>query len=594
MLKSLYIKNYALIEEIHVEFGSGLNIITGETGAGKSILIDALSLILGERAATEVIRRGEERAIVEGIFGVSEHKQLKALLAANEIDVSDELILRREVSAKGQSRCFVNDSPTQLSFMKEVGDLLVDLHGQHEHQSLLRTETHIDLLDDFGGLAGLVKEYREAYDVLRRLFQELDELAHKERQLNEKRDLYEFQIKEIDAVSPQPGEEEGLVAELKILENAEKLFETTSRLYQTLYEGEQGPLSPENAVGQALYDRLVLVRNQLEDLAEIDRAFEEAKKECASAVAVISELTKFIQSYNSKIEFNPERLEQIRERLGQLSLLKKKYGGSVDTILHHREKIGMEFELAENFEAEIRKLNERIDRARKECSDVALRLSTKRQELVGKINRSVVAELARLGIANARFDLVIKNDPIGKENGEDARRQASPTKPFRRAFVKLGREFYEATPKGIDFVEFYISTNVGEEPKPLAKVASGGEISRIMLALKTILAKSERLPLLIFDEIDVGVSGRIARAVGKSLKTLSQFHQVIAITHLPQIAGLADQHYVVEKIEDKKRTTTRIRRLDDEGRVEEVAKLMSGTEVTEAGLEGARELMGLR
>lgn len=573
MLKSFYVKNYALIDELRVEFGSGLNIITGETGAGKSILIDAMSLMLGERATTEVIRKGEEKAIVEGIIGMTEQKALRALLAEREIDVDDELILRREISTKGQSRCFINDSPVPVSVLKEVGDLLVDLHGQHEHQSLLRTETHVDFLDDFGGLDGLVKEFREAYDTLKGLFAELEELSHKERQLKERRDLYEFQIKEIDAVSPQPGEEDALESELKILENAEKLFETTSRLYQTLYEGEQ-----------ALYDQLVLVRNQLEDLAAIDKSFEEAKKECASVVAAISEVTKFIQSYNSKIEFNPERLEQIRERLGQLSLLKKKYGGSVDSILQHRERIGAEFALAENFEKEIAKLHERIEQARKECSDVAQRLSTKRRELVPRINKSVVAELAKLGIANAKFDVVITNTPIGKENGEEAR---------QKAFVKLGREYYEATPKGIDAVEFFLSTNVGEDPKPLAKVASGGEISRIMLALKTILAKSERLPLLIFDEIDVGVSGRIAQAVGKSLKALSQFHQVIAITHLPQIAGLADHHFVVEKVEEKKRTYTRMRRLSDEERVEEVAKLMSGAEVTEAGLEGARELMGL-
>ncbi|MCI0707786.1 MAG: DNA repair protein RecN [Ignavibacteriae bacterium] len=574
MLKSLYIKNYALIEEISVEFGSGLNIITGETGAGKSILIDALSLILGARATSDEVRKGEEKAIVEGIFGIAENKKLKALLAANEIEVSDELILRREVSAKGQSRNFINDTPAPLAVMKEAGELLVDLHGQHEHQSLLRTATHIEFLDDFGGLEGLVAEYRKAYSALKDLFGQLEELSQKEKQLKEKRDLYEFQLKEIDAVSPQPGEEDGLESELKILENSEKLFEATSQLHQMLYEGDN-----------ALYGQLVLARNQLQDLVEIDKSFEEMQKECASAAAIISEVTKFIQAYNAKVEFNPERLEQIRERLGQLSLLKKKYGGSVDSIIEHQEKIAKEFQLAENFEGEIKKLSEQIDRARKTCSDAAQRLSTKRQELVGKINKAVVAELSKLGIQSGKFDVTIQQKPMGRENGEDVR---------KRAFVKMGKDFYEATPNGIDTVEFYISTNAGEDPKPLAKVASGGEISRIMLALKTILAKSERLPLLIFDEIDVGVSGRIAQAVGRSLKALSQFHQVIAITHLPQIAGLADMHFAIEKTEDKKRTRTRLRALELEERVEEVAKLMSGAEVTEAGLEGARELMGLK
>ena len=573
MLKTLLIKNYALIEEIEVEFESGLNIITGETGAGKSILIDALSLVLGGRANSDVIRRGADKAVVEALFGMSGNKRVKDLIQGQDLEVGHELILRREISAKGHNRCFVNDTPVTLSLMQAVGDLLVDLHGQHDHQSLLRVETHIDLLDDFGGLSGLREEYAASYDRLTQSFTELEELQARERQLRERKDLYEFQIQEIDAMMPQRGEEEALETELRILENSEKLFEATSHLHQVLYEGEQ-----------AVYDQLVLARNQLEDLSRIDKTFDDVKNECASAVAIVSEVAKFIQSYNSKIEFNPERLEQIRDRLGKLSLLKKKYGGSVDAIIEHREKIGREFALAENFEGEIKKLKERIEGERRTCSAAAQRLSAKRREHVGRIDNSVVAELAKLGISNARFDVKVENRLMGKTNG-------SP-QPLR-AYVKLGREFYEATPKGIDVVEFHISTNLGEDLKPLVKVASGGEISRIMLALKTILAKSERLPLLIFDEIDVGVSGRIALAVGKSLKSLSQFHQVIAITHLPQIAGLADTHFVVEKLEREKRTRTRLRKLELEERVEEVAKLMSGTQITDAGIKGARELMGL-
>ena len=574
MLKSLYIRHYALIEEVRADFESGLNILTGETGAGKSIIIDALSLVLGERASAEVVRKGAEKAIVEGVFGVAGNKKLHSLLQSHDIEEQAELILRREVSTKGQSRCFANDSPVPLSLLKHIGELLVDLHGQHEHQSLLRPESHLELLDDFGGLEGLVKEYRASYDNLTALFSELSSLLRREQELKEKRDLYEFQIKEIDAVNPQDGEESQLEAELKILENSEKLYEITSQLYRMLYEGEN-----------AVYDLLVKARNQLEDLTEIDKAFEEAKNECASASAVVDEVTKFIQRYNSRIEFKPERLEQIRERLGQLSLLKKKYGGSVDTILKHRERIGREFVIAQNFESEIATLEERIEAERRICSSAAQRLSTKRRELVNKVNGSVVSELAKLGVPSAKFDVLVENKVLGKSNGAENRGQA---------YVKLGREFLGATPKGIDFVEFHISTNVGEDLRPLVKVASGGEISRVMLALKTILAKSERLPLLVFDEIDVGVSGRIAQAVGKSLKNLSQFHQIIAITHLPQIAGLADVHLLVEKGQEGRRTATRLRKLDVEERVEEVARLMSGIEITEAGLEGARELMGLK
>lgn len=569
MLKSISIRNYAIIDEADSAFEPGLNIITGETGAGKSILIDALGLILGERASNEMIRAGTEKAVVEGVFSVASNRRIKALLETNGLDEQDILILRREVSVKGQNRCFINDTPVNLALLKEAGDYLVDLHGQHEHQSLLRPQTHIEYLDDFGGLDGLLDEYRRSYETLSSLFEERDRLKQQEAVLKERRDLFEFQLKEIDAVHPQPGEEDALESELRILENSEKLHDATSRLHQMLYEGDQ-----------AVYDQLVLARNQLEDLAGIDKSFEDLKNECASAAAMISEVTKFLQQYNARIEFNPERLEEIRERLGQLSLLKKKYGGTIESILEQRERVAREFALAENFEAEIARLDQSIDEERGRCSGCAQRLSAKRRDLAPKISKSAAAELARLGIAKADFDVRIQNRPMASVD-------------HARAYVKLGREFYHAGPRGIDDVEFYLSTNVGEEARPLARVASGGEVSRVMLALKTILAKSERLPLLVFDEIDVGVSGRIAQAVGRSMKSLSRFHQVIAITHLPQIAGLADVHFAVEKIEDGKRARTRLRKLELEERVEEVARLMSGAEVTEAGLAGARELMGL-
>ena len=567
VLKSLYIKNYALIEELSVEFEHGLNIITGETGAGKSIIIDALSLILGERADTDTVRKGAEKAVVEGFFSASGNPGLKSLLEASGIEFGEELILRREVSIKGQSRCFINDSPATIALLKQAGDLLVDLHGQHEHQSLLRSETHIDLLDDFGGLEGLVLEFGEAYREAVGVLNAIRELRSREQQLKEKRELYEFQMKEIDAVGPQTGEEEQLEAELRILENAERLHTETERLYQALYESDN-----------AVHDQLVIVRNQLEDLSAIDRAFEEIKNEAASAAAIVSELAKFVQNYNSKIEFNPERLETIRTRLGQLTLLKKKYGGSLDAVIAHRARIGGEAALAENFESELTALDGKFQETRKTCSGIAERLSGKRRDVAKKINRSIEQALITLGIANASFETRLENRIAA---GGD------------HAVVKLGREWFEATAKGIDIVQFFISTNPGEDVKQLVKVASGGEISRIMLAMKTILAKTDRLPLLVFDEIDVGVSGRIAQTVGQSLKNLSRFHQVIAITHLPQIAGLADVHFVVVKTEEGKRSFTRMRKLELQERVVEVAKLMSGEEVTRAGLQGARELMGL-
>jgi DNA repair protein RecN (Recombination protein N) len=566
MLTTLYIKNYALIEELTVTFDSGLNILTGETGAGKSIIIDALSLILGTRASVDEIRKGCDKAVVEGAFSITGNTKVRRLAEENEIEWNESsLILRREISSKGSSRCFVNDTPVTLAFLTSVGDLLIDLHGQHDHQSLLQSDTHIDMLDDFGGLENLRAEVAASYNTMAVLFRERDALQKRGSQLKERRDLYEFQMREIDALGLHQGEEEDLEAEIRILENAEKLFETTGQLYQRLY-GEEN----------SIHDQLVLVRNQLEDLSRIDPSFEERFSECRSATVLIDEVTKYVQQYNSKIEFNPGRLEEIRSRLGQLALLKKKYGGSVRAILDHRERIGGESALAENFDAEIESYSKRIDEERRVCSDAAKRLSEKRHDIGKKVGKSVASELTHLGIASSVFEV-----KITQQRNDDG-------------FVRFGTQSFVTTAKGIDTVEFYISTNPGEDPKPLVKIASGGEISRIMLAMKSILAKSDRLPVLVFDEIDVGVSGRVAQAVGRSLKNLSSFHQIICITHLPQIAGCADMHYVVEKTNDGKRTVTMVRKLSLEERVKEVAKLMSGVNITEAGLKGARELMKLQ
>lgn len=571
MLKSLYIKNHALIDEIQVEFESGLNVLTGETGAGKSTIIEALSLILGERTSADVVRKGTEKTVVEGVLRVSGNRKLRKLFEENQIEYADELLLRREISLKGQSRCFVNDTPTTLAVLSQVGDLLVDLHGQHQHQSLLKVDTHVDQLDEYGGTASLLSDFQRSYDRLGGLLTKLHELQQREQQLKEKRDLYEFQMKEIDALNPRPGEEEELQQELKILENAERLFEVTSQLYGLLYDSEN-----------SLHDQLASVNRMLEELMNIDQTFEEPMKEASSAQAVVGELAKTLQEYRSRIEFNPGRLEQLRERLGNLSLLKKKYGGSLDSILEHRRRIGAEVDLAETFDEALKKLQDDIEKERAISSEVAQKLSSKRKQAAERLGKSIVQELVHLGILNATFEARIENKKLAPDSIS-----VDPS-----AYAKLGKTLYETSPKGIDFVEFYISTNIGEDLKPLAKVASGGEISRIMLALKSILAKADRLPLLIFDEIDIGISGRIAQAVGMSLKNLSKYHQIIVITHLPQIAGTADHHYIVEKVEHAGRAFTRIRKLLLDDRVREVAKLMSGEKITDAGLKGARELIG--
>jgi DNA repair protein RecN (Recombination protein N) len=565
MLKSLEIKDYALIDHINVEFGKGLNIITGETGAGKSILIDAMSLLLGERASTEVVRKGAQKSFVEGIFDVELNKNVKSLLEENEIEFQPELIIRREISLKGSNRCFVNDSPVSLNIIKELGDLLVDLHGQHEHQSLLRTETHIEFLDEFANNHKLLEDYKIVYKELNSKQNELRELKSKEESLKEKKEIYSFQINEIDNINPLPDEDEMINNELNILENSEKLLELTDDVYNKLYDGEP-----------SVIDLLGETKHKLNQLANIDKTFLESEGECDSALAVVKELANSLRSYKSRIDVDPKEIEVKRDRLGSLNLLKKKYGGSIAKIIEHREKIGNEFELADNFSSAINNLIKEICGLRKSAGEEAEKLSSSRKKYATKVESEVKKVLAQLGIPDAIFKVNLKQSESDKNDNHS---------------VIVKNKNYICTETGIDEVEFYISTNAGEDVKPLIKVASGGEISRIMLSLKTILAKSDKLPLLIFDEIDTGVSGRIAQKVGAALKDLASFHQIISITHLPQIAGMADNHFAVEKKQVDNRAVSSIKKLSDDERINEVAKLISGEELSKASIESAKQLI---
>ena len=568
MLQSLYVRDYALIEELEMEFGSGLNIITGATGAGKSILIGAMSMILGERANTDVVRGDAAKAVVEGIFDDADTERIRSVLEENAIETAPlpRVILRRKITERG-SRGFVNDTPATLDVMRAVAAELIDLHGQHEHQSLLRTETHLRLLDSFGGLGSLVEHYQTKRARVAELVEEREALADRERELRQQKELYEFQIEEIDAVDPQPGEEEELQAERRVLENAEQLYASTQGLYEMLFEDEN-----------AVHDQLVVARNDLQDLARIDDAFEEHVDEIESAQIIVSELANFLQDYNAHIEFDPQRLEEIRERITEIETLKRKYGGTLEAVLKHREEIGEQYELAQDFEGNLERLDAEIEAAQAELTDVALRLSAKRKEVATRIEDAILEELATLGMPDSQFEVQFTR----QEDPDSGRDWITPEDEDAR---------YRAFAKGVDQVEFYISTNVGVPPMPLAEVASGGEISRIMLALKTILAKSERLPILVFDEIDVGISGDMARRVGESMHDLARYHQIITITHLPQIAALGDRHFKVEKIVEDGTTKTTIHRLDEDEQATQVASLISGAEVTDAALKNARELM---
>ena len=567
MLKSLKIQDYALIKSIDVEFGKGLNIITGETGAGKSILVDAMNLLIGERASTETIREGAQKAFIEGIFDIESNKKVENILSENQIDILPELILRREISLKGANRCFINDTPAPLSVVKDLGDILVDFHGQHEHQALLKPETHIDYLDEFSRSEDLLRNYRWLYNALIKLKKDLNDLKGKTSSNNEKRDVLLFQIKEIDAVSPELDEEERLVEELKVLENSEKLLELTTNIYQGLYESEN-----------AVYDSLVKIKSMLNETTSIDKSFTESNKEYESVLTMIKDISEFIRSYNSKIEMDSDRLNNIRERLSAINLLKKKYGGSIKSILEHRKKIGEELGYSEDSSEKISELENKINTVSKNCADAAEKLYKNRRDGGKEMEEEVKEILKYLGVTNASFNVKITHEKA-EENDENV--------------LIIRDKPYKYNSKGYDKVEFFISTNKGESPKPLAKVASGGEVSRVMLTLKTILARSDRTPVLIFDEIDTGVSGPIAQKVGEAMRALTNYHQVIAITHLPQIAGMANHHFLVEKLTEDDRVVSSIRKLSNERRILEIAKLMSGEMITEASIKGAKELIRL-
>ena len=562
MLQSLYVRDFALIGELSVDFAQGLTIITGETGAGKSILMGALNLVLGERASSELVRAGSAKAVIEATFTGSHYETVAPLLEEAGIECTPELILRRDIAASGQSRSFINDTPCPLTLLRQVGQELVDLHGQHDHQLLLHPETHTGMLDGFGQLHGEAARYRELLQKYRHLRRTLEDLLRQAETLREKRDFIEFQYRELEAAGLVQGEEAALEEEINLLENAETLFSLGTELGEKLYESDD-----------SVYASLSASVHILEKLASIDRRFEPYVEELRGALASVEETNRFAGRYTSGIEFNRERLEELRERQILLQRLSKKHGRSIPELIGMRDQLAEELAVEENVSADAVRLREEIETARNELSTTAVDLSGMRQRAAVLLEREIVAMLQKLSIPDGSFRVDITREEAAEGD-----------------ITCEGRR-YRAFDNGFDRVEFMISTNLGEAPKPLAKVASGGEISRVMLAMKSALAKAAHLPILVFDEIDTGISGKAAQSVGLSLKQLSRLHQIIAITHLPQIAAMADLHLSVSKRVEGERTVTGVVPLGSAERIEEVARLISGQTISPASLQLAGELI---
>lgn len=563
MLRELRIKDFALIEELFIRFGEGLNVLTGSTGAGKSIIVGAIGLLLGERGERSQIRSGSESAMVEGLFELRGMEKIKETINRLGIKTDQgQLVLGREIFPQGSGHCYANGRLITLSCLRSIGDLLIDLHGPHQHQSLLHRDSHLDLLDGFGGLWPLRRKADSAYRALKEELSQGDRLIKARKEAEEKRELYSFQLREIEATNPQPGEDERLEEEKKILENTEALTQSLSSVVNLLYEAKGSAL--ENLQG---------AERDLERAAKIDSKLEKPVEDLREVSIKVDDLQHLLTSCLGRIEHNPQRLEEVTERFFSLKELKKRFGGTIEGVLSYKSKLKEVLGAAEDLESALRANQKRINELKGNFSSLCHLLSQKRCEVAERLEKRVEEELIPLGMEKTRFGV---------------RLTASEAKD---GLVELKGKRFTATERGMERAEFFISPNPGEELKPLTKIASLGEASRIMLALKTILAEADQIPILIFDEIDVGIGGKVAHQVGERLKRLASSRQVICITHLQQIASQAQHHYKVEKAIQRKRTETRIHKLTKEERVEEIARMLAGKRISPAALEQAQEMI---
>lgn len=556
MLRELDIRNFAIIDALTVSFSEGLTVLTGETGAGKSIIIDAVHLLAGGRGSQEFIRHGAKKAEIEGLFSLDDdqHPVFRRLEEFGITWSDGDILLRRELNDKGKNVCRINGKLVTISILREVGAALIDIHGQHETQELMDEKQHLYLLDQFAGkiLAKSKESYHHTFDKYTKLKREFSSYTENEQQIAQRIDLLTFQLQEIEAAELVIGEEEELVAERKKLQNFNKIYESISAAHEAI----QGESKGLDWIGSAM--------SELEHAASVDETFTGSSETLSGAFYLIQDTGTEIKRILDDMEFDPARLNDIEQRLAVIQSLKRKYGASVEDILLYHEKQTDELDKLVNrdqrYQLDQEKLKELTDDLRVEAEE----LTILRKKAAKSLGKAIMEQLKELHMAKASFEVNFGNLPNGR---------------FDR--------------NGHDSISFYISTNLGEPLKPLTKVASGGELSRMMLALKTIFSKHQGITSIIFDEVDTGVSGRVAQAIAEKIAAISVHSQVLCISHLPQVAAMADQHLFIEKKVDKQRTTTAVTELDGRERTEEMSRMLSGAEITDLTLQHAEELLSL-
>ncbi|PIR00153.1 MAG: DNA repair protein RecN [Nitrospinae bacterium CG11_big_fil_rev_8_21_14_0_20_45_15] len=562
MLTLLQIENFAIIDKLSVEFAPGLNVLTGETGAGKSILLDALNLILGGRADYDCIRTGETSARVEACFQIKE-KNFESILDELGIPSQEgELTIKRQLSTAGKGKCWINDSPVSVSALAQIGARLVDIHGQHDHQTLLHPENHLDLLDLYGKTMPKRERFGKEFHAWKSDLAERDRLLRQDQNQKEREELLTFQLQEIEQAGLEEGEEEALSAERNKLRHGEKLQSALDRVQEILSDADSAVLAQ---LGKAV--------RELEPLLDFDPALEPNLQSANNALYEVEGLCENLRDYARTIQSDPQRLEEIEDRMAELNGLKRKYGGDITAIFERKKQIEFELESLSTSHETLARLKVSIQKRLAVLQELAIELAKEREATALRLKENIEKELRDLNMNavqfGARFDYEADADSGIVHNGEA---------------VKFG-------PLGIGAMEFLFSSNLGEDLRPLAKIASGGEISRVMLAIKTILNKQDDVPVMIFDEVDTGIGGKTAEKVGAKLKKLAEDKQVFCVSHLPQIAGMASAHFSVRKEVKGKRTRSNILRLSDEERIEEIAHMSAGEKVTPAAREYARQLI---